>query len=119
MERTDDLSPTVEYQIGCDIGGTFTDVTAVDSTGPVFSDKSDTTPHDLSVGLLAALQNLAGRIGIDMSEVLGRTTRFVNGTTVVTNSVAELRGAEVGLITTKGFGDNLLIARSARNAHRD
>lgn len=113
------MSPAVEYQIGCDIGGTFTDVTAVDSTGTVYSDKSDTTPDDLSVGLLAALQNLAGRIGTDLSEVLARTTRFVNGTTVVTNSVAELRGAKVGLLTTTGFGDNLLVARSARNAHRD
>ncbi|GAA5162263.1 hypothetical protein GCM10023321_47610 [Pseudonocardia eucalypti] len=44
------MSIAVEYQIGCDIGGTFTDVTAVDSTGTVYSDKSDTTPHDLSIG---------------------------------------------------------------------
>lgn len=113
------MSSAVDYQIGCDIGGTFTDVTAVTSTGTVYSDKSETTPHDLSIGLLAALENLAGRIGSDLSQVLAHTTRFVNGTTVVTNSVAELRGAKVGLVTTKGFGDNLLIARSARNAHRD
>ncbi|NKQ56953.1 hydantoinase/oxoprolinase family protein [Amycolatopsis sp. K13G38] len=113
------MNSAVEYQIGCDIGGTFTDVTAVDSNGTVYSDKSDTTPGDLSIGLLAALRNLAGRIGADLTDVLSRTTRFVNGTTVVTNSVAELRGAKVGLITTKGFGDNLLIARSARNANRD
>lgn len=107
------------YQIGCDIGGTFTDVIAVDSTGTVFSDKSDTTPADLSLGLIAALENLAGRIGRPLEEVLPRTTRFVNGTTAVTNSIAELKGARVGLITTKGFGDNLLVARSARSAERD
>ncbi|HTK62536.1 MAG TPA: hydantoinase/oxoprolinase family protein [Pseudonocardia sp.] len=109
----------MEYQIGCDIGGTFTDVAAVDSTGVVYVDKADTTPGDLSLGLIQALENLTGRIGVPLAELLGGTTRFVNGTTVVTNSVAELRGAKVGLITTKGFGDNLLIARSARNAHRD
>lgn len=109
----------MEYQIGCDIGGTFTDVAAVDSTGVVHTDKADTTPADLAVGLVAALENLAGRIKVSLPELLGATTRFVNGTTVVTNSVAELRGAKVGLITTQGFGDNLLIARSARNAHRD
>ncbi|HEY1973588.1 MAG TPA: hydantoinase/oxoprolinase family protein [Pseudonocardia sp.] len=109
----------MQYQIGCDIGGTFTDVAAVDSTGAVHTDKADTTPGDLAVGLIQALENLAGRIGAPLRELLGSTTRFVNGTTVVTNSVAELRGAKVGLITTKGFGDNLLIARSARNAHRD
>lgn len=113
------MTEHVQYQIGCDIGGTFTDVTAVDSRGAVYSDKSDTTPHDLSVGLVAALENLAQRIGKPLDEVLPDTTRFVNGTTAVTNSIAELKGARVGLITTQGFGDNLLIARSARSADRD
>jgi N-methylhydantoinase A len=113
------MSDQVKYQIGCDIGGTFTDVTAVDSRGDVYSDKSDTTPQDLSVGLIAALENLAERIGKPLDQVLPHTTRFVNGTTAVTNSIAELKGARVGLITTQGFGDNLLIARSARSADRD
>ncbi|ORV51705.1 hypothetical protein AWC03_21735 [Mycobacterium europaeum] len=113
------MTEQVQYQIGCDIGGTFTDVTAVDSRGNVYSDKSDTTPDDLSVGLVAALENLAERIGVPLDQVLAHTTRFVNGTTAVTNSIAELRGARVGLLTTRGFGDNLLIARSARSADRD
>lgn len=113
------MTEQVQYQIGCDIGGTFTDVTAVDSRGNVYSDKSDTTPDDLSVGLIAALENLAERIGVPLEQVLAHTTRFVNGTTAVTNSIAELRGARVGLLTTRGFGDNLLIARSARSADRD
>ena len=113
------MSTEVQYQIGCDIGGTFTDVTAVDSLGRVYADKADTTPDDLSRGLIAALENLADRIGVPLTDVLPKTTRFVNGTTAVTNSIAELKGARVGLITTQGFGDNLLVARSARNAHRD
>ncbi|MDT7751738.1 MAG: N-methylhydantoinase [Pseudonocardiales bacterium] len=109
----------MQYQIGCDIGGTFTDVNAVDSAGGVHTDKAFTTPDNLAEGLIQALDNLAHRLGTPLGELLAATTRFVNGTTVVTNSIAELRGAKVGLITTKGFGDNLLIARSARNAHRD
>lgn len=113
------LHSSPSFHIGCDIGGTFTDVVAIASDGTVFADKADTTPADLSAGLLAALENLAGRVGLPLTGLLGATTRFVNGTTVVTNSIAELRGATVGLVTTKGFGDNLLIARSARNAHRD
>jgi N-methylhydantoinase A len=113
------MTEQIHYQIGCDIGGTFTDVTAVDSRGNVYSDKSDTTPHDLSLGLIAALENLAQRIGSPLDQVLPHTTRFVNGTTAVTNSIAELKGARVGLVTTQGFGDNLLIARSARSADRD
>ncbi|MFI7123080.1 hydantoinase/oxoprolinase family protein [Amycolatopsis sp. NPDC049868] len=113
------LRSEVTFQIGCDIGGTFTDVVALASTGQSYVDKSDTVPDDLAAGLLAALGNLATRVGMPLGELLASTTRFVNGTTVVTNAVAELRGATVGLITTQGFGDNLLIARSARNAHRD
>lgn len=109
----------MEYQIGCDIGGTFTDVAAVASDGTVFVDKAFTTPDNLAEGLIAALENLAMRVDAPLTELLAATTRFVNGTTVVTNSIAELRGARVGLITTQGFGDNLLIARSARSAHRD
>ncbi len=113
------LRSSVTFQIGCDIGGTFTDVVAIDSSGRSYADKSDTTHGDLTIGLLAALENLATQVGVPLPGLLASTTRFVNGTTVVTNAVAELRGATVGLVTTQGFGDNLIIARSARNAHRD
>jgi N-methylhydantoinase A len=107
------------FQIGCDVGGTFTDVAIVAEDGRYFSDKSDTTPDDLSRGMLSALQRAADQVGCPLEELLAATTRFVNGTTVVTNAIATLSGARVGLITTRGHGDMLRIARSARNAHRD
>jgi N-methylhydantoinase A len=110
---------TRQFQIGCDIGGTFTDVAVVDSDGRVFADKADTTPGALSDGMLRALENAAGQVGLRLEELLGSTTRFVNGTTLVTNSIAELQGARAGLLTTKGHGDVLRIARSSRNHHRD
>ena len=110
---------TRQFQIGCDIGGTFTDVAVVDSDGRVFGDKADTTPGDLQDGMLRALENAAGQVGLPLEELLGATTRFVNGTTLVTNSIAELHGARAGLLTTKGHGDVLRIARSSRNQHRD
>lgn len=107
------------FQIGCDIGGTFTDVSVVAEDGARFSDKADTTPDDLSEGMLRALERAAEQVGRPLDELLAATTRFVNGTTIVTNSIATLSGARVGLITTRGHGDILRIARSARNAHRD
>ena len=110
---------TRQFQIGCDIGGTFTDVAIVDSDGRVVADKADTTPGDLRRGMLQALENAAGQAGMALEELLGATTRFVNGTTLVTNSIAELHGARAGLLTTKGHGDVLRIARSPRNHHRD
>jgi N-methylhydantoinase A len=107
------------FQIGCDIGGTFTDIVVLDEHGQVYTDKSDTTPRDLGEGVLAAIDNVARQLGVETDELLSQTTRFVNGTTAVTNSIAELRGAKVGLIVTQGFRDTLRIARSARNAERD
>ncbi|MBS1842849.1 MAG: hydantoinase/oxoprolinase family protein [Actinobacteria bacterium] len=107
------------YRLGCDIGGTFTDITVNDSDGRVYIDKSDTTRPDLTGGVIGALENVADQIGIGVDELLGATTRFVNGTTIVTNSIAELRGARVGLITTKGFRDTLRIARSPRKPVKD
>jgi N-methylhydantoinase A len=107
------------YQIGCDIGGTFTDVCVIDDEGRVFTDKSDTTPADLTQGVVASLESVGAAMDISLDQLLGATTRFVNGTTVVTNSIAELDGSRVGLIITKGFGDTLRIARSPRNGERD
>jgi N-methylhydantoinase A len=109
----------ISFQIGCDIGGTFTDVVVLNAHGQVYTDKADTTPHDLGEGVIAAIDNVAEQIGIGADELLGQTARFVNGTTAVTNSIAELRGAKVGLVVTRGFRDTLRIARSARNAERD
>jgi len=108
-----------QFQVGCDIGGTFTDVVVADSEGRVYTDKSDTTHDELTVGVVAALENAAGQIGMTVEEVLAATTRFVNGTTIVTNSIAELRGARVGLLVTRGMGDMMRIARSPRNPQRD
>jgi len=107
------------YQVGCDIGGTFTDIVVVDEHGQVYTDKSDTTPRDLGEGVIGAITNVAESIGVTPEELLSQTTRFVNGTTAVTNSIAELRGARVGLLVTRGFRDTLRIARSARTAERD
>ena len=107
------------FQIGCDIGGTFTDIVVLDEQGQVYTDKSDTTPRDLGEGVIAAIDNVAEQIGVATEDLLSKTTRFVNGTTAVTNAIAELRGAKVGLIVTRGFRDTLRIARSARNAERD
>src|SRR5919199_1395017 len=110
---------TPTYQIGCDIGGTFTDIVVVTSDGAVYTDKSDTTPGDLTEGVLAALEAVCGQLGAGLDDVLADTTRFVNGTTSVTTSIAELKGAKVGLIPTAGFRDPLRIARAPRTNERD
>lgn len=108
-------SPERQYIVGIDIGGTFTDafVSAADGRHS-WTGKSLTTYDDLSRGLVGALEAAAQDIGIPVTELLARTVKFAHGTTVVTNVIAEMRGAKVGLLTTQGCGDLLTIARSAR-----
>lgn len=108
-----------QYQIGVDMGGTFTDAVVLDEHGNLWTDKAATTPERLLDGLMAALEAVAADVGVPLRSLLSDCNRFVHGTTIVTNSVTELRGARVGVVTTEGFGDSLRIARSARNAERD
>jgi len=93
------------YRIGIDIGGTFTDLAAVDDQGRVVIAKASSTPHDPSEGLLDGLGVLAGELGIDLATLLARTDYIVHGTTVATNALLERKGARVALLTTEGHRD--------------
>ena len=97
-----------EHIVGTDVGGTFTDLTAVDArTGRVVVTKVPSRPRQEAVAVLAGLQAL----GIASAEV----RRLVHGTTVGTNAVLERRGARVALLTTAGFRDLIEIGRTKRN----
>src|SRR3954449_4049505 len=102
------------FHIGVDIGGTFTDVVVATDEGKTFRAKQPTTHESYGKGIVDALELVADReLQMPLQELLGRTRWMVNGTTIVTNAVAELRGSAVGLIVTKGSRDTLRIARSA------
>ena len=93
------------YRIGIDVGGTFTDLAAVDETGRVVIAKTASTPGDQSEGLIDGLRLLAETLGLDLATLLARTERIVHGTTVATNALLERKGARVGLLTTEGHRD--------------
>ena len=93
-------------RIAVDIGGTFTDLVAVDDDGRVFRSKSLTTPDDLARGIGDCLKGAA--IGVAGANF------FVHGSTVTINAVLERKGARTGLITTKGFRDVYEIGRGNR-----
>jgi N-methylhydantoinase A len=93
------------YRIGIDVGGTFTDLVAVDDAGRVTLAKSASTPADPSQGVLEGLKLLAGALDLDVEALLGQTERMVHGTTVATNALLERKGARVGLLTTAGHRD--------------
>jgi N-methylhydantoinase A len=84
------------YRIGVDVGGTFTDLVAVDEEGRTVLEKSATTPADPSIGVLEGLALLAARLGLDRAALLAQTERIVHGTTIATNALLECKGAPVG-----------------------
>jgi N-methylhydantoinase A len=93
--------------IGVDVGGTFTDLVAIDTAGRTVFAKSLSTPQDQSIGVMAGLEELARRLGLPVAETLAQTERLVHGTTVATNALLERKGAKVALLTTEGHRDIL------------
>src|ERR1700740_3702776 len=93
--------------IGIDVGGTFTDLVAIDASGYTVFAKSLSTPQDQSIGVMAGLEELATRLGLARADMLAQTQRLVHGTTVATNSLLERKGAKVALLTTEGHRDVL------------
>jgi N-methylhydantoinase A len=92
-------------RIGIDVGGTFTDLVAVDERGGATLAKVPSTPEDPSSGVLDGLARLAETVGLTLSALLHQTDRIVHGTTVATNALLEGKGATVGMLTTEGHRD--------------
>src|SRR5262245_10363386 len=58
------------YRIGIDVGGTFTDLVAIDDLGATVSAKVPSTPEDPSIGVLDGLTLLAETLGTGRSALL-------------------------------------------------
>ena len=102
---------------GIDIGGTFTDVVVVeegrageDGGARLYTAKALTTPDDPADGALVALDLALAEAGADAADL----ERCVHATTLATNVVLQRRGANVGYVTTEGFGDLLVIGEERR-----
>lgn len=94
-----------------DIGGTFTDVVALDRGGRGLAVGKSPTRNDDPVG--GIIEALAGA-GVEISEV----DRFFHGTTLGINALLQRKGAMVGLLTTRGFRDVLHIGRATWPLYR-
>lgn len=92
--------------VGCDVGGTFTDLILHDSSGSLHLSKVPTTTVNQAHGVIAALEKTGTSAkGIDL---------FIHGTTATTNAILERKLATCGLITTMGFRDVLELGRRTR-----
>src|ERR1700752_2460266 len=95
------------WQVGVDVGGTFTDLLALDPDRGVFRvAKVLSTPEDQSIGFIAGLAELE----TDLAAVAA----LVHGTTVATTAVLDRKGAGCGLITPAVVRDALELGRRTR-----
>ena len=95
----------MKLTIGIDVGGTYTDLVAIDENGTTTFAKSPSTPADQSVGVMEGLDELARRLKLTRVQMLNLADRIVHGTTVATNALLERKGASVALLTTEGHRD--------------
>lgn len=97
-------------RIGVDIGGTFTDLCAVDETGIVAVGKVLTTYDEPARAVEEGLAALLAESDIAAADV----EQVVHGTTLVTNALIERKGSRTALLATAGFRDVLEMRREHR-----
>jgi N-methylhydantoinase A len=104
---------TTRNTLDVDVGGTFTDM-VVHYQGKPLSLKVPTTPYDLSVCFLEAVQEAARTLEMDPVEFVSHIDLVRYSTTVAMNRLIERKGPRIGLITTEGHEDAVLIGRGAQ-----
>ncbi len=101
------MSSKSSFTVGIDVGGTFTDLLAIDpETREVKLAKVPTTVDNQAIGFMAALASAS----LDPAVLQA----VVHGTTTTTNALLERKISKVGLITTQGFRDVLELGRRTR-----
>ncbi|MGA8610210.1 MAG: hydantoinase/oxoprolinase family protein [Xanthobacteraceae bacterium] len=98
---------TPQSIVGCDVGGTFTDLIVYDeASGAIKYAKVPSTPENQAEGVLAAL----AQTDVDPGDL----AIFIHGTTVTTNALLERKLPRCGLVTTRGFRDVIELGRRTR-----
>ena len=92
-------------RVGIEVGGTFTDIVAVDGSRVEVA-KVPSTPHSPDIGAYAAI----GAAGIAAADIAD----LVHGSTVATNAILERKGARIAFVTSQGFRDILFLQRHDR-----
>jgi len=96
------------WRIAIDIGGTFTDVVALDErSGRLELAKVPSTPADPAQGFMRGIETILRQSRIGAAEVAA----VFHGTTVATNAILERKYSELGLVITRGYREALEVAR--------
>ena len=97
----------MNYRIGVDAGGTFTDFVALAEDHSLLVFKTPSDRDDPVSVLLDGLAGLARKAGLDFSDFINRCTVLVHGSTVALNTLIQRNGARTGLLVTAGHEDSL------------
>lgn len=99
--------------VDVDVGGTFTDMVMVVDGRTIFH-KVPTTPYDLSICFMQVIEEGAEELGTTIEELAPRLDAVRYSTTVAMNRLIERDGPRLGLITTEGHEDAILIGKGAQ-----
>ncbi|MEA2664397.1 MAG: N-methylhydantoinase, partial [Candidatus Eremiobacteraeota bacterium] len=106
----------MSWRVGIDIGGTFTDLVALEDDGRLVRFKVSSTPQAPEDGLLESLRSLLADVAP------GEVALVAHASTIATNALlgqVHLELPRVAFITTEGFRDVLEIGRQNRSAIYD
>lgn len=99
------------WKIGTDVGGTFTDLVAIDESGAIRVSKVPSTPPRFEGGVVAVIREA----GMDR----GAARVLCHATTVSTNALLTRTGAKTAVIATAGFRDVIEIRDGSREEYYD
>ncbi len=102
-------------RVAVDIGGTFTDgVVTLFPDGRMWVGKTLTTPDDPGEAVSTVILDLLRQVSLVLGAAAPPLSEVVHGTTLVTNTLIERKGAKTALVTTRGTRDALDIGREMR-----
>ena len=83
-----------KYKVGCDIGGTFSDIVFLNEDGDLLVSKVPSTPQDYSKAIVNGFNEIITDSGLNSSDII----QILHSYTVATNAILEHRGARTGLL---------------------
>ncbi|SHH97045.1 N-methylhydantoinase A [Sporobacter termitidis DSM 10068] len=102
------MASEIQYRLGIDIGGTFTDFTLVDTeNNTAVGVKTPTVPLHPEHGIRNGLELLIRDCGLKPEKL----DYFVHGMTIGLNALLQRKGAKLALFVTEGFRDILTMQR--------
>lgn len=97
--------------IGIDAGGTMTDTILVDRKGHFKIGKAATTPRNEAEGFLASAEDAADAWGIPLDSLFSGVSVVLYSGTGMLNTLLSRTGRKLGLVTTRGMEDMILMGR--------